>query len=87
MANRAAAKVSVAIRLVDQGRGGEVEQPGGDDAAAAPDFGDRGNVEVIRVVLGMSQRRGLGVGVPGWRPSARARPFPAESRVPIDRLT
>ena len=44
-------------------RRGQVEQPGADHAAAAPDLGDLGQVEVVLVVLGLLERRGLGVGL------------------------
>ncbi len=39
----------------------EVEEPGGDDAAAAPQLGDVGEVEVVLVVLGVPERRRLRV--------------------------
>ena len=42
-------------------RGRQVEQPRGDHAAAPPDFGDVGQIEVVLVVLGIAQRRRLGV--------------------------
>ena len=44
-----------------QRRGGQVEQPRADDAAAPPDLGDLGEVEVVLVELGLAQRRRLGV--------------------------
>ena len=44
-------------------RRGQVEQPGADHAAAPPDLGDLGQVEVVLVVLGLLERRGLGVGL------------------------
>src|SRR5271165_5129162 len=47
---------------IEQGDGGEVEQPGGHHATAAPDFGDVSEVEVVLVVLGVTERRGFGVG-------------------------
>ena len=39
----------------------EIEQPRGDDGAAAPDLCDRGDVELVLVVVGLSQGRRLGV--------------------------
>ncbi|CAO5247632.1 hypothetical protein FAGKG844_420034 [Frankia sp. AgKG'84/4] len=44
-----------------QGGGGEVQQPGGDHAATAPDLGDRGGVEVVLVVLRVAERGRLRV--------------------------
>ncbi len=49
-----------------EGGGGEVEEPGGDDAAATPDFGDVGEVEVVLVVLGVAEGRGFGVVDLAW---------------------
>ena len=46
-----------------QRRRGQVEQPGADHAAAPPDLGDLGQVEVVLVVLGVVERRRLGVGL------------------------
>src|SRR5215218_4195992 len=46
-----------------QRRRGQVEQPGADHAAPAPDLGDLGQVEVVLVVLGVVERRRLGVGL------------------------
>src|SRR5215218_2182445 len=46
-----------------QRRRGQVEQPGADYAAAAPDLGDLRQVEVVLVVLGVVERRRLGVGL------------------------
>src|SRR5215218_2173510 len=46
-----------------QRRRGQVEQPGADHAAAAPDLGDLGQVEVVLVVLRVVERRRLGVGL------------------------
>ena len=53
----------VEVRDCAQRRGGQVEQPGADHAAAPPHLGDLGEVDVVLVVLGVSQRRGLGVGL------------------------
>ena len=53
-------------------RRGQVEQPGADHAAAPPDLGDLGQVEVVLVVLGVLQRRRLGVGL-ALRPCRRWR--------------
>src|SRR5262249_6763476 len=49
------------VRALRQRLGGEVEEPRRDDAAAPPDLGDLRKIEVVLVVLGMAQRRGLGV--------------------------
>ena len=48
-------------RVFHERGGGEVEQPGGDDAAAPPDFGDVADVEVVLVVFGVAERRGFGI--------------------------
>src|SRR5712692_4539861 len=48
-------------RLLEKRDGGEIEEPGSDDAAAAPDFGNVGEIEIVLVVFGISQRGGLGV--------------------------
>ena len=45
----------------DQGGRRQVEQPGGDHAAAPPHLGDVAQVEVVLVVLGVAQGRRLGV--------------------------
>ena len=37
------------------------KQPGGDDAAAPPDFGDVAEVEIVLVVLGIAERRRFGI--------------------------
>ena len=47
----------------------QVEQPRGDHAAAPPDLGDVGEIEVVLVVLGIAQRRRFGVD--GMRASCR----------------
>ncbi len=52
------------IRVVQQRQRGQVQQPGGDYAAAAPDFGDVGQIQVVLIVLGVPQRGGLGIGGP-----------------------
>src|SRR4051794_37842861 len=49
------------LRALDERGRGEVEQPRADDAAAPPDLGDRRDVEVVLVELGLAQRRRLGV--------------------------
>src|SRR5690242_3325604 len=41
---------------------GEVEQPRADYAAAPPQLGDLGELEVVRVILRMAERSGFGVG-------------------------
>jgi len=57
-----AAGVTLEGGLLEKGNGGEIEQPRGDYAAAAPDFGDVGEIEVVLIVLGVAERRGFGVG-------------------------
>ena len=47
--------------LSSSATGGQVQQPRGDDAAAPPDLGDVGQVQVVLVVLGVAQRRGFGI--------------------------
>ena len=39
----------------------QVQQPRGDHAAAPPHFGDVAQIEIVLVVLGIAQRRRLGV--------------------------
>ncbi len=51
--------------------GGEVQQPGADHAAAAPDFRDLGQVQIVLVVLRVAHRRRLGVR--GALPACRRR--------------
>ncbi len=46
---------------IEERDSGQIQQPRRDDAAAAPDLGDIGQVEVVRVVLGVAERRGFGV--------------------------
>ena len=41
--------------------GGQVEEPGGDHAAASPHLGYRRDVDLVLVVLGVLERRRLGV--------------------------
>ena len=53
------------VWTLEQRRGGEIEQPGGDDAAAPPDFRDVGEIEVVLIVLRIAERRGFGV-APAW---------------------
>ena len=47
--------------ILDEGSRRQVEQPGRDHAAAAPQLGDVAKVEVVLVVLGVPQRRRLGI--------------------------
>ena len=49
------------VRRLEQRDRRQVEQPRGDDAAAPPDLGDVGEVQVVLVVLGVAERRRLGV--------------------------
>ncbi len=53
------ARIAVERAVARQRLRGEIEQPGGDDAAAPPDLGDVGDVEVEPVFLG--QRLAVGV--------------------------
>src|SRR5450631_92429 len=46
----------------EESGGGQVKQPGGDDAAATPDLRDIGQIQIIRVILGVAQRGGFRVG-------------------------
>src|SRR5262249_40921541 len=48
-------------RVLDERRGRQVEEPGSDDASAAPHLSDVRQIEVVLVVLGVAQRRRLGV--------------------------
>jgi len=50
------------VRFFQQGNGGQVEQPRGHDAAAPPDFGHIGQVEIILVILRIAQRSSFGIG-------------------------
>ena len=47
--------------LLHRAPGRQVEQPGCDHAAAPPDFGDVGQVQIVLVELRIAQRRRLGV--------------------------
>ena len=49
------------VRAIEERDGGQVQQPRGDDAAATPDLGDVGQVQIVLVVLGVAQRRGFGI--------------------------
>src|SRR6266436_307750 len=59
---RHSARKTLEGRLLEKRDSGQVEQPGGNDAAAAPDFRDVGEIEVVLVVFGIAQRRGFRVG-------------------------
>ena len=50
-----------AARDLDQRGRRQVQQPRGDHAAAPPHLGDVRQIEVVLVVLGVAQRRRLGV--------------------------
>src|SRR5262249_50769441 len=41
---------------------GEVKQPGCDDTAASPHFRDVAEIEIVAIELGVTQRRGFGIG-------------------------
>src|SRR3974377_947310 len=47
--------------VVEQGDGREIQQPRGNDAAAAPDFRDIFQVKVVLIVLGVAKRGGFGI--------------------------
>src|SRR6266481_1289077 len=49
------------LRLFEKRDGGEVEEPGSDDAAATPDFGDVREIEIVLIVLGIAERRSFRV--------------------------
>ena len=49
--------------MLEQRDGGQVEQPRGHYAAAPPDLGDVGQVQVVLVVFRIAHGRGFGVGV------------------------
>ena len=57
-------------RLVQRLRG-EVEEPGGDHRPPAPELRDRGEVELVTVVVRVAQGRGLGVGLLVVQPHVR----------------
>jgi hypothetical protein len=52
---RDAAGETLKRRLFQKRDGGEIEQPGGDNAAAAPNFGDVGEIEIILIVFGIAK--------------------------------
>ena len=47
--------------ILEQGGRRQVQQPRGDHAAAPPHLGDVAQVEIVLVVLGVAQRRRLGI--------------------------
>src|SRR5258706_1489370 len=49
-------------RLLEQGNGGEIQQPGCHHTAAPPDFRYVGEIEIVLVVLWITQRCGFGIG-------------------------
>src|SRR5580704_309795 len=51
------ARESLQPRVGYQCGGREIEQPGGDDAAPAPNFGDLRQRDLVLIVLGIAQRR------------------------------
>src|SRR5216684_2438912 len=48
--------------LVEQGNGGQIEQPGSDNAAAAPHFRDVRKIEIVLIVFRIAERGGFRVG-------------------------
>src|ERR1017187_8555163 len=49
------------VGIFDECRGSQVQQPGRNHAASPPNFRYVSQVEVVLVVLGIAQRRGLGI--------------------------
>src|SRR6266702_3005868 len=49
--------------LLQQGNGGQIEQPGCNNAAAAPNFGDVREIEIVLIVFRVAQRSGFRVGL------------------------
>src|SRR5208283_4102493 len=39
------------VRAIEERHGGQVQEPRGDDTATAPDLGDIGQIQVVRVIL------------------------------------
>ena len=70
-----------------EGRGRQVEEPRRDDAPAPPDLGDVGKVQVVLVVLGVAERRRLGVdrviSLSDVRGAEDAEPFGVGSHEPV----
>ena len=80
-------RVPIQGRAVDERGRGQVEQPRGDYAAAAPHLGDCGEIEVVPIVIGIAQRRGFGVrlllGVPHVRVLEDVQPFGVRLHDPV----
>ena len=49
------------IRALQKRHRRQVQQPRGDHAAAAPDLGDVGQIQVVLIVFGVAQRSSLGI--------------------------
>ena len=58
--------------ILEQGRRLEIEQPGRDHAAAAPELGDVRQIEIVLIVLGIAQRRGFRIDRPDFLPMLAA---------------
>ena len=52
---------SFELRIRAQRRSGQIQEPGGDHAAATPDLGDLADVDAVLIMLRIGQRRGLGI--------------------------
>ena len=53
---RDAARKTFERWLLQERDGGKIEQPGSDHAAAAPDFGDVREIEIVLVMFGIAKR-------------------------------
>ncbi len=49
------------LRIGQQRRGRQVQQPRSDNAAAPPNLGHVGQIEVVLIMFRIAQRRGLGI--------------------------
>src|SRR5260370_36744384 len=49
-------------RLLEQGNGSKIKQPGCNNTTAPPDFGYVSQIKIVLVVLWVTKRRGFGIG-------------------------